>query len=141
MRPTKAWCCFIQRHTRPCFYFECFCRLVQTERQGRSADRGIWLHYAQSESHYHRCILLVFRNDRTHSFCWREMDVNPAEASLLISQSHVCFFSWGNPAEWVQMRTLSVEDVFESFFPCFQKHSHGSLLLLRVVLDKGTDSI
>ena len=67
--------------------------------------------------------------------------MNPAEASLLISQSHVRFFSWGNPAEWVQMRTLTVEAVFESFFPCFQKHSHGSLLLLCVVLDKGIDSI
>ena len=67
--------------------------------------------------------------------------MNPAEASLLISQSHVHFFSRGNPTEWVEMRTLTVEDVFESFFPCFQKHNHGSLLLLRVVLDKGTDSI
>ena len=69
------------------------------------------------------------------------MDVNPAEASLLISQSHVRLFSWDNPAEWVQMRTLIVEAVFESFFPCFQKHGHGSLLLLCVVLDKGIDSI
>ena len=64
-----------------------------------------------------------------------------SNASLLISQSHVCFFSWGNPAECVQMRTLTVEAVFKSFFPCFQKHSHGSLLLSRVVLDKGIDSI
>ena len=71
------------------------------------------------------------------------MDVNPAEASLLISQSHIRFFSWGNPAEWVQMRTRTVEAVLESFFPCFQKHSHGSLLLLLlcVVLGKGIDSI
>ena len=141
MRPTKAWCCFIQRHTHPCFCFECFCRLVQAERHGQSAERGIGLHYAQSESDYHGCMLLVFRNDCTHSFCWRGMDVSPVEASILISQSHVRFFSWGNPAEWVQMRTLTVEAVSESFFPCFQKHSHGSLLLLCVVLDKGIDSI
>ena len=43
-----------------------------------------------SESSYHGCMLLVFPNDSAHSFSWRGMDVNPAEASLLISQSHVC---------------------------------------------------
>ena len=43
-----------------------------------------------SESSYHGCMLLVFPNDSAHSFSWRGMDVNAAEASLLISQSHVC---------------------------------------------------
>ena len=49
------------------------------------------------------------------------MDVNPAEASLLISQSHVRFFSWGNPSEWVQMRTLTVEAVFKKLLSLFSK--------------------
>ena len=43
-----------------------------------------------SESRYHGCMLLVFPNDSAHSFSWRGMDVKMAEASIVISQSHVC---------------------------------------------------
>ena len=43
-----------------------------------------------SESRYHGCMLLVFPNDSAHSFSWRGMDVKTAEASIVISQSHVC---------------------------------------------------
>ena len=61
---------------------------VQLERHGHEPKGSMLTHW--SESRYHGCMLLVFPNDSVHSFSWRGMDVNPAEASLLISQSHVC---------------------------------------------------
>ena len=70
-------------------------------------------------------------------------------AYFSIRQGHVRFF---NPAEWVETPTLTVESVrhrmayvidavFKSLFPCFQKHSHASFLMFRILLDKGVDSI
>ena len=61
---------------------------VQSERHGHELKGSMLTHW--SESRYHGCMLLVFPNDSAHSFSWRGKDVNPAEASLLISQSHVC---------------------------------------------------
>ena len=61
---------------------------VQSERHGHELKGSMLTHW--SESRYHGCMLLVFPNNSAHLFSWRGMDVNPAEASLLISQSHVC---------------------------------------------------
>ena len=33
------------------------------------------------------------------------------------------------------------DTVFETLFPCFQKHSHASFLMFRTLFDKGVDSI
>ena len=62
--------------------------MVVLERHGHELNGSMLAHW--SESLRHGCMLLVFPNDSAHSFSWRGMDVNPAEASLLISQSHVC---------------------------------------------------
>ena len=34
-----------------------------------------------------------------------------------------------------------IDAVFKSLFPCFQKHSHASFLMFRILLDRGVDSI
>ena len=62
--------------------------MVLLEGHGHELNGSMLAHW--SESRYHGCMLLVFPNDSAHSFSWRGMDVNAAEASLLMSQSHVC---------------------------------------------------
>ena len=65
-----------------------FCSLVSLERHGHELMGSMLTHW--SESSYHGCMLLVFPNDSAHSFFLRGMDVKTAEASIVISQSHVC---------------------------------------------------
>ena len=84
---TGAWLGVTQSYVHGSLCSKRFRSPVHLERHGHELMGSMLTHW--SESSYHGCMLLVFPNDSAHSFSWRGMDVKTAEASIVISQSHV----------------------------------------------------